>query len=56
MLTVQPQIDWYTDFFYPFVNKWAARVRAVSSPDKIVLCEPIPNEVGISSFACTSSC
>ena len=39
------QIDWYTDFYYPLVKKWAERVRSVSSPDKIVLCEPIPNEV-----------
>ncbi|KAI0703877.1 glycoside hydrolase family 5 protein [Cerioporus squamosus] len=38
------EIDWYIDFFYPFVNKWAERVRAASNPDKIVLCEPIPNE------------
>lgn len=39
------QIDWYTDFYYPFIQKWAGVVRSVSSPDKIVFTEAIPNEV-----------
>ncbi|KAF9804686.1 hypothetical protein IEO21_09289 [Rhodonia placenta] len=43
-------IDWYTDFFYPFVQRWAERVRSVSSPDKLVLVEPIPNEFCPSSW------
>ncbi|CDO77352.1 Glycoside Hydrolase Family 5 protein [Trametes cinnabarina] len=37
-------IDWYTDFYFPLVQKWAARVRGVTSEDKIVFTEPIPNE------------
>ena len=39
------QIDWYTDFYYPFLSRWADRVRAVSDPDKMVFVEAIPNEV-----------
>ncbi|KAI9070316.1 glycoside hydrolase family 5 protein [Trametes sanguinea] len=38
------EIDWYTDFYFPFVQKWAARVRGVTGEDKIVFTEPIPNE------------
>ncbi|OSC99248.1 glycoside hydrolase family 5 protein [Trametes coccinea BRFM310] len=38
------EIDWYTDFYFPFVQKWAARVRKVTGEDKIVFTEPIPNE------------
>ncbi|KAG5644275.1 hypothetical protein DXG03_008760 [Asterophora parasitica] len=38
------KIDWYTDFYYPFLGKWTERVRAASSPDKIVFVEAIPNE------------
>ncbi|TBU47753.1 glycoside hydrolase family 5 protein [Dichomitus squalens] len=38
------EIDWYSDFYFPFLNKWAERVRSASSADKVVLCEAIPNE------------
>ncbi|KAH9834996.1 glycoside hydrolase superfamily [Rhodofomes roseus] len=38
------KVDWYEDFFYPFVNRWAEVVRGATSPDKLVLAEPIPNE------------
>ncbi|OBZ77054.1 hypothetical protein A0H81_02987 [Grifola frondosa] len=38
------KVDWYTDFYFPFLNKWAERVRSVASSDKIVFVEPIPNE------------
>lgn len=48
MSLVSVQIDWYDDFYFPFLHKWAARVRAVSK-DKIVFVEAIPNEV--SSFS-----
>ncbi|KAE9405555.1 glycoside hydrolase family 5 protein [Gymnopus androsaceus JB14] len=44
------KIDWYTDFYYPFLNKWAERVRSASSPEKIVFVEMIPNEFCPSSF------
>ncbi|KAJ7118441.1 glycoside hydrolase [Mycena crocata] len=37
-------IDWYTDFYYPFLHKWVERVRGVSPPEKIVFVEAIPNE------------
>ena len=40
------QVEWYTDFYYPLTLKWAETVRSVSSPDKMVFLEPIPNEVG----------
>lgn len=39
------QIDWYTDFYFPFLRRWTDRVRSVSSPKKIVFVEAIPNEV-----------
>ncbi|TCD69457.1 hypothetical protein EIP91_007583 [Steccherinum ochraceum] len=38
------KIDWYTDFYYPFLNQWAERVRSSSSPEKMIFVEPIPNE------------
>ncbi|KAJ7243602.1 glycoside hydrolase [Mycena haematopus] len=38
------KIDWYTDFYYPFLHKWANRVRSVSPPAKIIFVEAIPNE------------
>ncbi|KIK68366.1 glycoside hydrolase family 5 protein [Collybiopsis luxurians FD-317 M1] len=44
------QIDWYTEFYYPFLNKWAECVRSVSSPEKIVFVEMIPNEFCPSTF------
>ncbi|KAI0819374.1 glycoside hydrolase [Trametes gibbosa] len=37
-------LEWYTDFWYPFVKRWAERVRSVTSEDKLVFTEPIPNE------------
>ncbi|TDL18255.1 glycoside hydrolase family 5 protein [Rickenella mellea] len=44
------KIDWYTDFYYPFLNKWAERVRAACGEDKIVFAEAIPNEFCPSSW------
>ncbi|KAG5635943.1 hypothetical protein H0H81_009592 [Sphagnurus paluster] len=38
------KIDWYTDFYYPFLGKWTERVRKASSADKIIFVEAIPNE------------
>ncbi|VDB96739.1 unnamed protein product [Peniophora sp. CBMAI 1063] len=39
-------VDYYTDFYFPFINRWTNRVRSASSAtsDKFVFCEPIPNE------------
>lgn len=39
------KVDWYEDFFYPFVQQWAEAVRGVTGSDKLVFVEPIPNEV-----------
>lgn len=39
------QIDWYTDFYYPFLNRWADIVRSASEEKKLVFVEAIPNEV-----------
>ena len=40
------QIDWYTDFYFPFVRKWAERVsRYTNGTRKLLFLEPIPNEV-----------
>ncbi|EJD01855.1 glycoside hydrolase family 5 protein [Fomitiporia mediterranea MF3/22] len=44
-------VDWYTDFYYPVLLKWAERVRAVSSADKMIFTEPIPNEFCPSSWS-----
>ncbi|TDL16620.1 glycoside hydrolase family 5 protein [Rickenella mellea] len=44
------KIDWYTDFYYPFLNRWAERVRKVSSDEKIIFAEAIPNEFCPSSW------
>jgi hypothetical protein len=38
------QVDWYTDFYYPFIDKWTQRVQR-HSPSKLLFFEPIPNEV-----------
>jgi hypothetical protein len=43
------QIDWYTDFYYPFLHEWAVRVRA-TCPDKLFFVEGIPNEVSSTSL------
>ncbi|OCB87310.1 glycoside hydrolase family 5 protein [Sanghuangporus baumii] len=48
--TADRKVDWYTDFYYPLALKWAERVRTVSSPDKMVFLEPIPNEFCPSSW------
>ncbi|KII91594.1 glycoside hydrolase family 5 protein [Plicaturopsis crispa FD-325 SS-3] len=37
-------IDWYKDFYYPFLQRWANRVRSVSPANKALFIEPIPNE------------
>ncbi|KIJ90671.1 glycoside hydrolase family 5 protein [Laccaria amethystina LaAM-08-1] len=39
------KVDWYTDFYYTLLNKWPERVRNITSPDKLIFVEPIPNEV-----------
>ena len=39
------QVDWYMDFYYPFLKRWAERVHSVVSSDKMLFVEPIPNEV-----------
>ncbi|KAJ7291517.1 glycoside hydrolase superfamily [Mycena rebaudengoi] len=38
------KIDWYTDFYFPFLHKWVDRMRSVSPPEKIMFVEAIPNE------------
>ena len=42
------QINWYTDFYFPFLRRWEAVVRAVAGPNKPLWVEPIPNEVSAS--------
>ncbi|KAG8938934.1 hypothetical protein FRC04_007323, partial [Tulasnella sp. 424] len=37
-------VNWYTDCWYPFVMRWAQRVRSIAGEDKIVFAEGIPNE------------
>lgn len=41
------QVDWYIDFYYPFVRKWAERVSKCTPNEKhkLLFLEPIPNEV-----------
>jgi hypothetical protein len=47
--TTDPQtgakVDWYEDFYYPFVQKWAERIHHVAGKDRLLFVEPIPNEV-----------
>ncbi|KAG6908993.1 hypothetical protein DXG01_002482 [Tephrocybe rancida] len=38
------KVDWYTDFYFPFLGKWTERVRGASAPEKIIFVEAIPNE------------
>ncbi|KAF8518261.1 cytoplasmic protein [Hysterangium stoloniferum] len=39
------RIDWYTDFYYPFLSRWVERVRAIpEAKKKVVFVEAIPNE------------
>ncbi|KAG8216122.1 glycoside hydrolase family 5 protein [Butyriboletus roseoflavus] len=38
------KVDWYTDFYYPFLKRWAERVHGVVPRDKMLFVEPIPNE------------
>ncbi|PCH36934.1 glycoside hydrolase family 5 protein [Wolfiporia cocos MD-104 SS10] len=38
------KVDWYVDYYFPFAKRWADRVQSVTSADKLVLLEPIPNE------------
>ncbi|KZT63270.1 glycoside hydrolase family 5 protein [Daedalea quercina L-15889] len=38
------KVDWYEDFFYPFVKRWAEVVQDVTRSEKLVFVEPIPNE------------
>ena len=39
------QIDWYTDFYFPFIARWSQRLRKTVGDDKLLFAEPIPNEV-----------
>jgi hypothetical protein len=51
------QIDWYSDFYYPFLKRWTERVRgAVANGrghEKLFFAEPIPNEVCRQYFGLT---
>ncbi|KAG8901460.1 hypothetical protein FRB99_005289 [Tulasnella sp. 403] len=38
------KIDWYVDYWYPFLRRWSERVRPIAGHDKIVFVEGIPNE------------
>ncbi|CAL1710309.1 unnamed protein product [Somion occarium] len=48
-LTGKP-VDWYNDFYFPFLSRWADRVRTVVDNDKMVFVEAIPNEFCPSSW------
>lgn len=43
------QVDWYTDFYYPFLKRWTERVRGTMAngrgQEKLFFAEAIPNEV-----------
>ena len=38
------KVDWYTNFYYPFLKRWADRARKAMTKDKMFFVEPIPNE------------
>ena len=46
------QINWYADFYFPFLRRWEAVVRAVAGPNKPLWVEPIPNEVSAGMTYC----
>jgi len=52
------QVDWYTDFYYPFLKRWTERVRgAVANGrghEKLFFAGSIPNEVWRRHFALDS--
>jgi hypothetical protein len=43
------EVDWYKDYYFPFLKKWVERVRGASGgageKRKWVFIEPIPNEL-----------
>ena len=43
------QVDWYVDFYFPFVRKWAERAsrHTANGRHKFLFLEPIPNEVEV---------
>ncbi|KAJ7590950.1 cytoplasmic protein [Mycena floridula] len=43
------KLDFYVDFFNPFLHRWANRIRS-TYPEKILFLEAIPNEFCPSSF------
>ncbi|KAK7680349.1 hypothetical protein QCA50_016589 [Cerrena zonata] len=43
-------VDWYNDFYFPFLSRWADRVRGVAGEQKMVFVEAIPNEFCPSSW------
>ncbi|KAH9985691.1 glycoside hydrolase family 5 protein [Russula vinacea] len=38
------KVDWYTDFYYPFLNRWTEPVANGRGHEKLFFAEPIPNE------------
>ncbi|KAI0089638.1 glycoside hydrolase family 5 protein [Irpex rosettiformis] len=42
--TTNKKVDWYTDHYFPLLERWVERVRRVSSSEKFVFVEGIPNE------------
>jgi hypothetical protein len=44
------KVDWYTDFYYPFLKRWTDRARKVMSNDKMFFVEPIPNEACCATY------
>jgi hypothetical protein len=45
------QINFYIDFYCPLTLKWSERMRKLTSPDKLVFLEAIPNEVSYISHS-----
>ncbi|KAH6903281.1 cytoplasmic protein [Coprinopsis sp. MPI-PUGE-AT-0042] len=43
-------VDWYTDFYFPFIQQWEGKLRRIVSPNKMMFAEPIPNEFCPSSW------
>jgi hypothetical protein len=40
------KIDWYSDFYWPYLKRWVDRIRSVKGCEqKWVFVEPIPNEL-----------
>ena len=39
------KVDWYTDFYFPFLARWSKMVHGITGEHKFIFAEAVPNEV-----------